>query len=82
MFLYGKNKFVFIFTYHLQPLATGKDYPSISKIGQQNPGIAFEDFISAHLSVIFRFPMPKSIRIQIFSSPALVGPRMFQFKYR
>ena len=29
------------------PLAIGKDYPSISKIGQQNPGMALEDSISA-----------------------------------
>ena len=44
----GKKEFVFIFTYHLLPLATGKDYPSISKTGQQNPVIALEDFISAY----------------------------------
>ena len=50
-FYMEKNKFVFIFTwYHLLPLATGKDYSSISKIGQQNPGIAaLEYFISAYV---------------------------------
>ena len=41
-----KNEFIFVFTYHLLPLATGKDYPSMSKIGQHNPVVALKDLIS------------------------------------
>ena len=54
-FYMEENKFVFIFTwYHLLSLATGKDYSSISKIGQQNPGIAaLEYFISAYFKCDF-----------------------------
>ena len=41
------------------PLATGKEYPSISKKGQQNPGIALEDFNSVYFRCDFQIPRVK-----------------------
>ena len=40
-------------------LATGKDYTIILKIGQQNPGKALENFISAYFKSDFQIPHAK-----------------------
>ena len=84
-----KNKFVFIFTsYHLLPLATGKDYPNISKIGQQNPGITLKDFISAYFNCDFHTKIYQNTNFHLTSSfesadiPAEVLLRSLLHKYK
>ena len=78
-----KPKSVSIFTsYHLLPLATVKVYPSSSKIGQKNPGIALKDFISAYFKCDFQIPHAKTYQNTSFRLPALMSPKIFQFKYR
>ena len=57
--IYVKNEFVFIFTFQLLPLATGKIYPSISKNGQHNPVVALEGYISAYSKCDFQIPHAK-----------------------
>ena len=65
-----QKKFVLIFTYHLLPLATGtgKDYPRISKIEQQNPVIALEDLISAYFKYDFQTSHAKIYQKKNFSA--------------
>ena len=43
----------------LLPLATGKVYPSISKIGQHNPAIALKITFSAYFKCDFQIPHVK-----------------------
>ena len=47
------NMFSFL-PFQLLPSATGKKYPSISKIGHYNPAIALEDFIFAYYKYDFQ----------------------------
>ena len=80
--LMKKKKSVSIFTSYLLPLATVKVYPSSSKIGQKNPGIALKDFISAYFKCDFQIPHAKTYQNTSFRLPALMSPKIFQFKYR
>ena len=59
-----------------------KVYPSSSKIGQKNPGIALKDFISAYFKCDFQIPHAKTYQNTNFRSPALMSPKIFQFKCR
>ena len=49
-----KNNLLSFVPFLLLPLATGNVYPSISKIGQHNPALTFEGYISTYSKCDFQ----------------------------